>query len=72
MRPKLYPAGHVLWRPTERHAFGFVSPAEFDGMLLSGSQMFSAHVPNSYASALLGTIPLEVVPAPAAGAEAVS
>jgi hypothetical protein len=56
-RPKLYPPGRVLWRPTASGpaeaggAWLRADNAEFDSILLSGSQMLTAHVPHAYARA---------------------
>ncbi|KAL1510599.1 hypothetical protein AB1Y20_006900 [Prymnesium parvum] len=60
-RPKLYPAGKVLWRRSEQLEFGVVDPSEFGSILLTGSEMFSAHLPSAYARAILGGIPLTLV-----------
>ena len=62
-RPRLFPPGKVLWRRDggsglHGQEFAFVDPSEFGNILLAGSQMFTSHVPNAYARAVLGEIPL--------------
>jgi pimeloyl-ACP methyl ester carboxylesterase len=56
-RQKLYPPGRILWHPARPQGpapWVLADAADFDNLLLCGSQMVTAHVPSAYARALLG------------------
>lgn len=71
---KLFPPGVLLWsggspgdntrgsaaEPTGPSSFAVVDQLEFDSLLLSGSDMFSAHMPQAYARSVLGTCSIGV------------